>query len=255
MVTEGQVTEGAEVPSTDIPAPEAAVEQAPVDLQTQLESLAVENAKLKNDVKSRDGVSRSRAEQDARMDHLGDEMSAFRKSNDALINALVNDDTANLAGTLNEINAETAQTRASGLFDRAYQSQVASADDALRDEGGEPLMDWKATELDSAVQLINEGYEQKDLTKVTAAVQEVHKIARSKEREKNKTAVANARKDVQEARTKALEDAGVNDIASPATSGAGTGTVAFGDRNLNELKTRDALQARRQALLGKVGQQ
>mgnify|MGYP001589929596 CR=1 FL=1 len=210
-------TQGDAILTTETPTREG--------LLAQLKERDDRLVKLENDLRSRDGQRRKQGETDAILEDIRLEQRAQRKVTSALMDAIAKGETDGLTPKLTAIEQEVDQSRQNQQRKARYDALVSQLSAVITgDDDSLLLSENQATELQKAwTEAGKKGMNTGDFSELHDLVIEASKMTLKNEREKAKKETSRIKDDAKAETKKRLEKAGIHDLDTGASAGAGGG--------------------------------
>jgi len=226
MAEEQQAEQDVATQAPDTPQPEAVENEAEPepepDWKAQAETTAATLAQLQQELKTEQGRSRKRDDQDSAIAGIGDRIIAMEQSNAALIKALAAGDTQNLPNQLNQIQAQSQNTQRSRAYQTQYDVLTQQLRQATLDSDGNTILDlYNAPELEEVRAKWVDANKKHSLAGLYSTLVQAHEVTRQAERTQAKQTNDTVRDEERKMANQRLEEAGIYDLDTGPARGGG----------------------------------
>ena len=193
-----------------------------VDYKARAEELEAQNAKLLNDLRSKDGQRRRDTDRDEDIRGINDRLGALQKVFTLYMDGMNRGDPEEVQAQISQVNQELAQGQAARDYNARYEKEQTRLLSTVQDEDGNLLINEDdAVKIQTDWQAAWEKASKGDLSDVYDVQIEAARMVTQEERRRADAERKALRDEAKTAGKKALEKAGIADLDTGAAIAGG----------------------------------
>ena len=198
-----------------------ATPEGEVDYKARAEELEAQNAKLLNDLRSKDGQRRRDTDRDEDIRGINDRLGALQKVFTLYMDGMNRGDPEEVQAQISQVNQELAQGQATRDYNARYEKEQTRLLSTVQDEDGNLLINEDAVKIQTDWQAAWEKASKGDLSDVYDVQIEAARMVTQEERRRADAERKALRDEAKTAGKKALEKAGIADLDTGAAIAGG----------------------------------
>ena len=199
-----------------------ATPEGEVDYKAKAEELEAQNAKLLNDLRSKDGQRRRDTDRDEDIRGINDRLGALQKVFTLYMDGMNRGDPEEVQAQISQVNQELAQGQATRDYNARYEKEQARLLSTVQDEDGNLLVNEDdAVKIQTDWQAAWEKATRGDFNDVYDVQIEAARMVTQEERRRADAERKSLRDEAKTAGKKALEKAGIADLDTGAAIAGG----------------------------------
>ena len=199
-----------------------ATPEGEVDYKARAEELEAQNAKILNDLRSKDGQRRRDTDRDEDIRGINDRLGALQKVFTLYMDGMNRGDPEEVQAQISQVNQELAQGQATRDYNARYEKEQTRLLSTVQDEDGNLLINEDdAVKIQTDWQAAWEKASKGDLSDVYDVQIEAARMVTQEERRRADAERKALRDEAKTAGKKALEKAGIADLDTGAAIAGG----------------------------------